>query len=128
MSVTKRFTLGAFAILLSVFIGTKVYPIVHGPKIETATIHDGTTMETALLPLTGIAKYTKDLVINGNPIATAPNGSFNDNILLSPGYNVITMQAIDRFGKKSIKNYEIVLHENDNGSFTANVPPYFDGI
>lgn len=124
----SRSILGIIVVAIIGFAGLKTYPLVHGPVIQVATLDDGTTLSEPLITISGIARYTQNLNINGAPVATAPDGSFGEKVLLSPGYNIITMQASDRFGKIETKNYTLVLHENSGGTFTLQVPPFSSGI
>jgi hypothetical protein len=119
----KKTFLGVLGIALVSFIGTKLYPLIHGPDIELATMTDGAHLTEPMIRVSGIAKFTKDLVVNGAPLATAPDGSFDENLLLNPGYNVITMEGKDRFGNKNVKNYSVILTEEPDHTFTLNTLP-----
>jgi hypothetical protein len=112
-------TLG-FALLI--FAGARLYPILHGPQITIKSLVNGAILNDPLLPLQGIARHAQDVVINGSPLATGPDGSFDDRVLLQPGYNVITMVAHDRFGTATTRNYVVMVHETNPETLTMNVP------
>jgi glucodextranase-like protein len=103
------------------FIGTKTYPLIHGPEVSVP-IQSGATVTNSVVHLSGVARYTKSLVIDGTAIALAPNGAFDEHVVLEPGYNTITVAARDRFGKGSSKTYAIVLNEPQTTA--ANIPPF----
>ena len=118
-----RTSCGVLGLALIVFVGTKMYPLIHGPDIQLATMTDGAHLTEPVVQLSGTAHFTKDLIINGAPIATAPNGSFDEKLLLNPGYNVITMEGKDRFGNSNVKNYTAILTEEADHTFTLNTLP-----
>ena len=103
------------------FVGTKMYPLIHGPEVRIP-IQSGATVTNPVVHLSGVARYTKSLIIDGTPVALAPDGAFDEHVALSPGYNTITVAAHDRFGKGSDKTYAVVL---DQPQTTAiNIPPF----
>lgn len=93
------------------FVGMKVYPIVHGPAIDLSTLSDGGTVTEPMVRISGIAKYTRDLVINGNALPLSPDGSFDEKLVLNPGYNLISVAARDQFGTATRRDYSIILKE-----------------
>jgi hypothetical protein len=111
-----------FGAAFAVFIGTKLYPLIHGPDIQLKTMSDGAHLTEPMIQVSGTARFTKDLTINGVPLPTAPNGSFDEAFLLNPGYNVITMEGKDHFGNATVKNYAVILTEEPDRTFTLNIP------
>jgi len=120
---TKRMVLSLFGVALVAFVGAKLYPLAHGPQIELATMTNGAHLTEPMIRISGKARFTKDLVINGAPLATAPDGTFDERFLLNPGYNVITMEGRDRFGHRNIKNYAVILTEEADHTLTLNTVP-----
>lgn len=110
-SLIQKSTLGLFALFVVGFVGMKLYPIVHGPTIDISTISDGASVTDAMIRISGTASFTQDLIVNGKSLALSPNGSFDEKLVLNPGYNVITVQGSDRFGKKTDQTYAMVLTE-----------------
>ncbi len=119
----QKSILGLLSVALVSFIGAKMYPLLHGPDIQLATITNGAHLTEPMIQLSGVARFTKDLVINGAPLATAPDGTFDEHILLNPGYNIITLEGSDRFGNKRISNLSIILSEEENHVLTINTSP-----
>lgn len=114
----KKISLSILGLIVVVFVGTKIYPIIHGPQL---TIHGLETVSHStdpLVALSGTAHFTKDLIINGTPLPTGPDGTFNDYLVLNRGYNLITMEGRDRFGNTTVKNYTLVLTENTPQTIT----------
>jgi len=117
----KKIIGGLIGLAFVVFVGTKVYPLFHGPLVNLP-ISNGSTVTDSMIHLTGTAQYTKSLIVNGSPVALSPTGYFDEHIALSPGYNTITVAAQDRFGKKTLKTYAIVL--NQPQTTAVNIPPF----
>ena len=81
-----------------------------GTPLQVTTARDGATLDTPFLPVAGIARHARELLINGRPIAIDRQGSFNDEVLLSPGYNIVEVAVRDQFGKQKVKTYQIVVN------------------
>jgi len=51
--------------------------------------------------VSGIAEIGADVSINNQAVLTDSSGQFTENLILSPGLNVIEVQASNKFGKIS---------------------------
>ena len=85
--------------------------LIRGPIIDIYTPQNGATYSQALIELTGKAQNIAYLNLNDRPIFTDKNGYFNEKLLLSPGYNIIKLDARDKFKNYTEKKLEIVLKE-----------------
>lgn len=108
-----RIFFGVSIFAITVFVGVKVYPIIHGPVINLATIDNGAQVTDPMIRVSGKARFTKNLLVNGAPVATAPDGTFDQNLILNPGYNLLTFEGNDRFGSTSKKDFVVVLAEQN---------------
>lgn len=116
--------IGLVVLFVLVFVGFKLYPIVHGPAISIDTLVNGGTVEEPMVRISGIASFTRELIVNGESFALSPSGGFDEKLLLNPGYNIITVQGVDRYGKANNQNYAIVLKEkNPPETLTLNTLP-----
>lgn len=105
---TKTYIIG---ILISAIIGLAVYNMrdfLFGTPLHIVALKDGTTIHSLVLPINGNALHAKTITVNGRPIAIDPKGTFNDEVLLSPGYNVVEISLFDRFGKEKTKTLHLV--------------------
>lgn len=109
--IISRTILGIVGVFVFVFIGSKLYPIVHGPKISISTLTNGAILKDSVVHISGTASFTRELIVNGKSFALSPSGSFDEKLLLNPGYNIITVQGVDRYGKANIQTYAVVLDE-----------------
>ncbi len=64
---------------------------------------DGSATSTALVAVQGTAKNIAFLTINDTPAYTDEEGHFNELLSPTPGVTVITVAAVDRFGRKTSK-------------------------
>ncbi len=85
--------------------------IIKGPSIKVFSPKTGTTYNQTLIEVEGVAKNISYLNMNGKPIFTDKTGYFKEKYLLSPGYNVIQLDAQDKFKKYTKEKLEIVLKE-----------------
>ncbi len=107
----------AFCALLFAVIFYNTRDIIFGAPLKVKTVSDGMALDDTYLTVAGVAAHAKNLTINGRDIYTNRKGEFSEPILLAPGYNVLEVGMIDRFGKKNVKQYELVLTETD-GKYT----------
>jgi hypothetical protein len=106
-----RTLIGSLGVLIAVFIGSKLYPIIHGPTLSVATLSDGATVDAPMIRISGIAEFTQELSVNGESFALSPKGEFDEKLLLNPGYNLITLVGKDRYGKANRKAFTVMLNE-----------------
>lgn len=109
--IILRTILGISLMTVIGFVGTKLYPIIHGPSINVSTLINGGVVHEPMVKVSGIAAFTKELVINGKALPLSPDGIFDEKIVLNPGYNVITVSGSDRYGTSNIQTYSMVLDE-----------------
>lgn len=83
---------------------------VRGPTIEVASPSDGSVSASRVVEISGTAKNLSFLTLNGDKIYTDESGAFSERILLSDGYNVMTLEAQDRFGRTARKTLQLIHH------------------
>lgn len=93
------------------FVGFQVYPLIHGPSLEFTTLTQGMHVDEPLIRIAGIARHTQELIVNGVALPLSPTGDFDEKLLMNPGYNIITVLALDRFGKHTTQTYTVFLAE-----------------
>lgn len=93
------------AIALYAFLGAKA--LIFGVKIKNVDLADGARVTESVQKVTGNAKNAVNLTLNGREISIDEDGNFDETIALLPGYNVISIRAVDKFGNIDEKNYQI---------------------
>jgi|SRR3989344_5849562 len=97
-----------FFILIAVFAFFRSHDLIFGVKIRDVNITDGQRATNSILSVTGNAKNATKLTLNGREISIDQTGNFNETIALLLGYNVITINAEDKFGYSDEKNYKLI--------------------
>ena len=82
--------------------------LVTGPVITILEPLNGATLTSSLVEVTGTAKNISSINLNGRQIFIDESGTFKEKLLLSPGYNIITLRAKDKFGRETEKMLELV--------------------
>ena len=75
-------------------------------------IRDGDAVEQSAIEVSGTAKQVKILTLNGQEVFLDKDWKFNEEIVLLPGYNIITIIAEDKFGKRETRVYRIINNSN----------------
>ena len=101
-------------ILCLFFLGIAVFAFINsrelifGVQIKNVNIVDGAKMTKSDLDITGVAKNAIEVTLNGREISIDRAGNFNETIILSSGYNIVTIKARDKFGNDDEKNYQLM--------------------
>jgi hypothetical protein len=107
--VIKIAGFSVFFILIIIFAFSRSKDLIIGVKIKNVNINDGATMTDNIMKITGLAKNAINLSLNGREISIDQQGNFSETIALLPGYNIISLQARDKFGYEDEKNYKLIL-------------------
>ncbi len=89
----------------------QAWKLISGPIIDIYTPQNGATYSQTLIEIEGRARNISYLNLNDRPIFTNKNGYFKEKLLLSPGYNIIKLDAKDKFKNYTEKRLEIILKE-----------------
>jgi hypothetical protein len=90
-------------------VGFNMRDSIWGTPLSISTVKNGTTITDSALPIAGVARHARELLINGRPITLTRDGSFSDTVLLSPGYNIVEVALKDQFGNQKVKTYHVVV-------------------
>ncbi len=75
--------------------------LIEGPQLTILSPGNGAATSSELITITGIAKNISFLTINDAPAYTDEAGNFIETISPPPGYTVVTVAAVDRFGRRA---------------------------
>ena len=89
----------------------QAWKLISGPIIDIYTPQNGATYSQTLIEIEGRARNISYLNLNDRPIFTDKNGYFKEKLLLSPGYNIIKLDAKDKFKNYTEKRLEVILKE-----------------
>ncbi len=86
--------------------------LIRGPLVSLSMLPTGSTVASALVAVKGTASNISFISLNDRQIFVDKDGKFNEELLLSPGYNMWTIQAKDKFGRIVTKKIELVFNKN----------------
>ena len=83
-------------------------PIKKSYKIKNLNITDNEKFTGNILKITGNAKNALFISLDGREVSVDQSGHFEETIALSPGYNIVSIVAKDKFGNIDEKNYKVI--------------------
>lgn len=86
----------------------QAHKIITGPEIAIASPLTGGTIHQSDVDISGVAKNISFISVDDRPIHIDESGNFKEKLLLYPGYNIIKLQARDKFGASVEKHVELV--------------------
>ena len=92
--------------------------IIAGPVINVYEPRNGTFFSKPLVEIKGNVKNISEISLNDKQITIDKTGFFSEKFLLSEGYNIIKIDAQDKFGRKKEKKLELVFR-GDNDELVA---------
>ena len=106
-----------FSAIFLMIVGYVVYNsrvLIEGPKIELESPTNWATVSEKLLQIKGVTRNTTSISINDRPINVDESGRFSESLLLSPGYNIILIEANDKFDRKATERLDLFYKNLEN--------------
>lgn len=103
----------ATALFFLVIIGYALFrtsAFLRGPELAVTTPTNYQTVHNPLVIIEGEAERISHLYLNRGQIYTDEHGRFDEKLLLAPGYNIITVEAKDKFGRHVKQTLELVYN------------------
>ena len=111
----KILRIGIYSLIALIVIGYAIFAsfsFIQGPEIEISYPENGSTFASSTLEIRGVVERSQDITLNGRSILIDDKGNFDEHTLLSPGYNVFTLHARDKFGRSREYRLELVYKVN----------------
>ena len=110
----SRFSLAALIIVFAVLsIGGyglfEAGRLIEGPVITIEYPIDGSATSSTGVLIAGEAQNISFLTINDLPSYTDKSGHFSELLSIPPGFTVLTVRAVDRFGRRTAKSVSITV-------------------
>lgn len=102
------------AILMSIFIVSRLLPFLLGPRITEINITSHDYVPKHSLNLEATVKYTQSATVNGVPAQLTQAGIMRHFLALNPGYNKIEIELEDTFGTIRKESFHIVTPDLEN--------------
>jgi hypothetical protein len=101
--------------LLFVFIGVysmfQIKALAKGVDLDISGITDGEVFTQNNLVLKGLALHASLITVNGKEVSVDQDSNFSEELVLSPGYNIIAIEAKDKFNKSTQEVYRVSYNE-----------------
>ncbi|MFH1608411.1 MAG: hypothetical protein ABH951_00120 [Patescibacteria group bacterium] len=107
--ILKILLISAFFCFIIIYAFISSRNLIFGVNIKNVNLVNGIKVNESIQKITGNAKNAINLTLNDREISINQQGDFNETISLLPGYNTITIKAIDKFGHSDEKNYQLIL-------------------
>lgn len=101
----------ALFLCIGLYSYAKMRAVINGVKV-TAKIEN--TESSSLAFITGNARNATYISLNGREIFIDKDGTFKEPIALLSGLGVVTIQAQDKFGNISQKEFEVVHKDTEH--------------
>lgn len=89
------------------YTGYEIQKLFMGPKIVILSPTNGAVISNSEVEVSGTTKNINDISLDDRKIFVDEQGNFDEKLLLSYGYNVISIKASDKFGRKVEKVVEV---------------------
>lgn len=83
--------------------------IIEGPEITILSPTNGSATSSDIVTISGTAQNISFLTINDAPAYTDSEGHFEETLSPPVGYTVITVAAVDRFGRRATQTVAFTI-------------------
>lgn len=101
-------TVGLVVILYAL---TRFQGFLEGPSIAITSPPNGSVVANSFLSIEGVAKQVAFITLSDRQIFVDEEGRLAEELLLFPGYNIISLKATDRFGRRVERRLELIYKE-----------------
>lgn len=98
----------AALLLLSGFLFYQYRAAFFNPPLSVSQPHEGLSATTDIV-VSGKTDPNVVLTVNNLPVAVEQDGSFTKRITVFPGRNLITIKAVNNFGRETIVSRQVVV-------------------
>jgi hypothetical protein len=84
--------------------------IILGPHISVSSPLDGERVSSPIITIRGNTKNIAYISLNDRPIFINEKGNFEEKLIATPGVDIITIRARDRFGRSTEKQISVVYN------------------
>lgn len=99
--------LGGLFVFIIFYAILETRSLARGVQIKISGLENGQVFTNENISLTGTAIHADYLSLNDRELAIDIDNNFKSDLVLSPGYNIVTLEAKDRYDKKTKSVYEV---------------------
>ncbi len=120
--IIKRVLAGLGVVIIAGYSMFVLEDFILGPQItilapeaarESGVRYFGYATTSALIEIRGRATHARILTLNGLVMPQDIEGNFSEPLLLASGYNIMSIRAVDRYGRSTEKKIEMTLLVNN---------------
>lgn len=104
----KEIAVIAFFVLLAVYALFQGRFLILGPLVYIDKPANGELVSENVIIVEGRAENIAYISMNGRPIFIDSKGNWSEKYAVSPGLNIIKIEAKDRFGRMTDKEIQVV--------------------
>ena len=123
--VASRFLkIGVFFLIAAsmvFYLGSQIRTIVRPPQLAIFEPTDGAVTSDATISITGNAEQDASVQINGTDVLLTKTGSFEYELALERGLNVIKIESVKRYSKPSVEYRRVILEQTNTITFLSPV-------
>lgn len=97
-----------FLLSASWYIYFQAEDLIRGPILTVTVPENGTSVNNSLVEVEGRARNISRISMNDRQIFIDEEGVFKEKLLLSYGYNIITVSAEDKFGREIERKLHLI--------------------
>lgn len=102
--ILKIASLFFFSLIIIIYAFLRSSDLVFGVKIKNVNL----TRDEKLVKITGNARNAVNLFLDGREISIDGEGNFSETIALLLGYNIVSLEAHDKFENHDYKSYQLI--------------------
>lgn len=87
---------------------TRAYPLISGVKITITEPYDGQFVATTTFKIKGYVERSKEIKIQGRSVNIDREGNFEETLVSSMPYTLITVEATDKYNHKVVKTLRVI--------------------
>ncbi len=110
-NVLRSAAIAGVVLILIGYLGFQVKQSIKPPTLTLSSPQNGFIATNQAIFVEGTTEHEAQVSINGQDIRTAGNGTFKEQIYLSPGINTIVVTSRKKHGKSTTETRHVILKE-----------------
>jgi hypothetical protein len=108
--MTRRLLIALLA-LLAGYGALKAWPLIAGPSIALAAPRQDASVSGTVVTVSGTVARVAVLTLDGAPLPHDESGRFSATLALPQGASVLTLEGVDRFGRRTTVERDIYVSD-----------------
>lgn len=116
VALLRNLGLAVGALSVVAYLGLQVRAITAAPPITLADPRDGSVTQDAIVHVRGTTDTKADVKINGNGVLLRRDGTFEADVALERGLNVITVESAKRYSRSATLERRVILQQDQKAA------------